>query len=82
MGSVAFSPDGHTLASGSDNGTTQLWNLNVDQAIDRICATTSYNLTPQQWTRYIPNCRMTHHAARRKPPCPRSPRRSHMLVTG
>ncbi len=51
---VAFSPDGHTLASGSDNGTTQLWNLNVDQAIDRICATTSYNLTPQQWTRYIP----------------------------
>jgi WD40 repeat protein len=51
--SAAFSPNGHTLAAGSGNGTTQLWNLNVGQAIDRICATTSDNLTPQQWARYV-----------------------------
>jgi WD40 repeat protein len=50
--SVAFSPDGHTLASGSDDGTTRLWNLNVQSAINRICATAG-GLTPQQWDEYI-----------------------------
>jgi len=51
--SVAFSPDGHTLASGNTDGATRLWNLNIQYAIQRICATAG-GLTPRQWNQYIP----------------------------
>ncbi len=54
---VAFSPDGQTLAAGSEydyDGMIPLLDLDVDHAIDRICATTSGNLTPEQWAHYIP----------------------------
>ena len=32
----------------------RLWNLDIDDAIQRICATTSNTLTPAQWKQYIP----------------------------
>jgi WD40 repeat protein len=51
--SVAFSPDRDALAAGDAAGTTQLWNLNVMYAIERVCATTG-GLTPQQWNQYVP----------------------------
>ena len=50
---VAFSPGSHTLATGSAGGTAQLWNLNVSSTAGQICATSSANLTKQQWATYI-----------------------------
>ena len=47
--SVAFSPDGHTLATGSADGTVRWWNLDVNAAINRICAAVGKDLTPAQW---------------------------------
>jgi WD40 repeat protein len=53
VNSAAFSPDGHRLATGSNDGTTRIWNLNVQYAVQRIC-TTAGDLTPRQWNQYIP----------------------------
>ena len=56
VGSVAFGPGEHMLASGSFDGATRLWNLNVQYAIQRICAAAG-GLTPRQWNQYIPQLR-------------------------
>ena len=63
MASVTFSPDGYTLASGSVDATTRLWNLDVQQAINRICGVAD-GLTPRQWDPYIPELSC-------QPSCPR-----------
>jgi WD40 repeat protein len=51
--SVAFSPDGTTLVAGDSDGA-QVWNRNIRSAIGRICDLTAGELTPQQWSQYIP----------------------------
>jgi WD40 repeat protein/transcriptional regulator with XRE-family HTH domain len=56
IASVAFSPDGNTLASGDADGVIRLWSMNVQHAVQRICAITG-GLTPQQWNHYISQLR-------------------------
>lgn len=60
---VDFSPDGKTLATQGEDWVTRRWDMDIDHAIDRICALTRKTLTPEVWRRDIGD------TPRYNPPC-------------
>ncbi|MEC3913188.1 WD40 repeat domain-containing protein [Nocardia sp. CDC160] len=61
-GNAALAPDGQHVVSGSSDGTIHLWDLDVQHAVDRVCAVTGNMWTEDLWHRYLPQLRYA-------PPC-------------
>ena len=53
MLSVAFSPDGKTLASAGRDGSVMLWNMDVASWLRLACAIANRNLTRREWAQYV-----------------------------
>jgi WD40 repeat protein len=52
---VTFSPDGHLLATSSEDWTAQIWPWQPNDLISEAQARLTRNLTPAEWQQYLGN---------------------------
>ncbi|MEV6237133.1 hypothetical protein [Lentzea sp. NPDC051838] len=55
VAAIEFSPDGTYLASGGNDTTVRLWDVDVDRAVERLCARHPEPLTRAQWEEHFPD---------------------------
>jgi WD40 repeat protein len=51
--SVAFSPCGRFLVSGSTDNTVRIWTLELEELADRVCGKVSRSLSWEEWEKSI-----------------------------
>jgi WD40 repeat protein len=51
--SVAYSPDGTTIAVGSTDGTVRFWAASLSAWAKQACRIANRNLTAREWRQYL-----------------------------
>src|SRR5262249_4680372 len=52
---VAFSPDSHFLITAGFDSSDQIWEMNIPDMLNRLCAGSGTVITRTEWDQYVPS---------------------------